>query len=313
MAHSPLVSVIIPTYNRARVVCHAIDSVLAQSYTATEIIVVDDGSTDNTLDELRSYGERIRLVRQGNSGPAIARNRGIAEATGEFVAFLDSDDLWVPEKLSRQIECLTLAGPSVSCCLCNCTVLFRDGGRTSTFAIADTLPVCSRGLWLNPAEVLLDRFVLFSQAALVRRSVLDSVGHFDETLRFGEDYDLPLRLALEGPWCILGDELVIYHDDGPGSWARRALQEEVRLRQDLLRMRLKAAATLEADGSDDLLCRLSAREVRRERRKLAAAELKRSDYWGAAYVGRVWERLERVRRGVYRRLPVYPRIRVQPL
>jgi glycosyltransferase involved in cell wall biosynthesis len=169
MKTHPLVSVVIPTYNRADVVCRAIDSVLKQTYGNTEIIVVDDGSTDRTHEALCRYGNRIRVKVQENSGPSIARNRGAAVARGDMVAFLDSDDYWLPTKLSRQLEAMEKAGESVPCCLCNCRVLYKDGSTTSTFTIADMVPDMSDGLWLNPAEVLFNRFVLFTQAAMIRR------------------------------------------------------------------------------------------------------------------------------------------------
>ena len=101
---NPLVSVVIPTYNRAWVIKEAVDSVLAQDYKDFELIIVDDGSTDNTSDVLASYGEDVRVLFQENRGVSAARNRGVAEASGHFVAFLDSDDLWLPKKLSIQVE-----------------------------------------------------------------------------------------------------------------------------------------------------------------------------------------------------------------
>ena len=118
--HSPtIVSAIIPTYNRAHLVTEAIDSVLAQTYPHIEVIVVDDGSTDDTMARLAPYGSRIRVIRQENAGPAAARNKGIAASSGGLVAFLDSDDLWLPAKIERQVRLLQKAGTSIPCCLCN--------------------------------------------------------------------------------------------------------------------------------------------------------------------------------------------------
>ena len=104
----PKVSVIIPTYNRSLSVREAIESVLAQTYRDFELIVVDDGSADNTPSVLGSFGERIRGIRQANAGVSAARNAGIRAAKGEWVAFLDSDDLWVPQKLERQMAGVAL-------------------------------------------------------------------------------------------------------------------------------------------------------------------------------------------------------------
>lgn len=104
ISNKPTVSVVIPTYNRAKYVTETIDSVLSQSYTDYEIIVVDDGSTDNTREALAPYMDRIRYIHQQNSGVSAARNRGIKAARGKWIAFLDSDDIWLPEKLAVQIK-----------------------------------------------------------------------------------------------------------------------------------------------------------------------------------------------------------------
>ena len=99
-----MVSVIIPTFNRGWILKDAIDSVLNQEFDDYELIIVDDGSADNTQEILNSYGEGIIILRQSNKGVSAARNRGITEATGQLIAFLDSDDLWLPQKLSRQVD-----------------------------------------------------------------------------------------------------------------------------------------------------------------------------------------------------------------
>jgi glycosyltransferase involved in cell wall biosynthesis len=305
---TPLVSVIIPTYNRARLLPDAMASVLSQTYPRIELIIVDDGSTDETPELLRQYGDRIRVVRQANAGPAIARNRGIAIATGEIIAFLDSDDQWLPTKLERQVASLQAAGPEVVCCLCNCSVRFANGKTGSTFAIADTMPDRPTGIWLNPVEILLNRFVMFNQAVAIRREVLERVGYFDESLRFGEDYELPFRLALQGPWTIIRDELVIYHEASPGSWAKAALREEVRLREDLVRIRERMAAALETRPAFAKLRRAAQRELHRERRELSIAQLGTRSILGASALASSLAVIERVRRAVYRRSTSYPRV-----
>lgn len=313
MRTHPLVSVIIPTYNRALTVGESIDSVLNQTYPNIEAILVDDGSTDETPAVLRSYGDRIRVVTQTNAGPAIARNRGIAVARGEIIALLDSDDQWMPDKIARQVSSLNEAGPEVTASLCNCTVLYPSGGRTSTFAIGDTMPKCSSGIWKNPAEVLLNRFVMFNQAVAIRREVLERVGYFDETLRFGEDYDLPFRLALEGPWTILRDELVVYHAASDGSWAAKAMREEIRMREDLVRIRESMAASVASRPPFAHLRRLASRELRRERRELKIARFTKKEAPGAAILGKSLQAVERVRRALFRRGPFYPRLVVEEL
>src|SRR5215469_16427814 len=103
---SPLVSIVIPTYNASHFIAAAVESCLAQDYTPVEVLVVDDGSTDDTVSVLEPYRASIRYFWQPNDGPARARNRGIAEARGQLIAFLDADDIWLPNKLSQQVQCL---------------------------------------------------------------------------------------------------------------------------------------------------------------------------------------------------------------
>jgi len=102
----PEVSIVIPAHNAARYVGQAIESVLGQTFGDNEVILVDDGSTDDTASVIEGFGSEIRQIRQANSGVSVARNRGIAESTGRYVAFLDADDTWMPEKLARQLDAL---------------------------------------------------------------------------------------------------------------------------------------------------------------------------------------------------------------
>src|SRR5690242_17488768 len=124
---APLVSIVIPTYNRAAVIRRTIENIFDQTYSNIEVIVVDDGSTDDTQTTLRQFSDRIRVIRQANAGPAVARNRGIEIAQGEIIAFQDSDDLWKPTKLERQVTLLTKYNKSVPCCLCNAVIGMVDG------------------------------------------------------------------------------------------------------------------------------------------------------------------------------------------
>src|SRR4051812_8939960 len=166
MSADPLVSVVIPTYNRAGIIGRTIDNIFEQTYRRFELIVVDDGSTDDTPATLAKYGSRIRAIRQNNAGPAIARNRGAAAAVGEIIAFQDSDDLWNPKKLERQVRSLQ-RHTSALCCLCNVQMPTSERGPSTSFDHSLIQPPEEEGLWLNPLDVLSTRFVLFNQAAAI--------------------------------------------------------------------------------------------------------------------------------------------------
>src|SRR5271156_951931 len=188
----PLVTAIIATYNRGYIVCEAIESILQQTYGKVELIVVDDGSTDNTQDKLREYGERIRVIYQRNSGPAAAWNSGIQSSRGEIIAFLGSDDIWFPTFVERQVSVLQRCDQSVPCCLANAVLSFRNGKHTTAFDNAPVDPAHEEGIWSNVSDVLTTRFILFGQTVAIRRNALERV-RFDEGLRYLEDYDLALR------------------------------------------------------------------------------------------------------------------------
>jgi glycosyltransferase involved in cell wall biosynthesis len=219
-----LVSVIIPTYNRARTIERAVNSVFAQTWKEIEIIVVDDGSTDQTAEVLKAYGGKIRVIQQPNGGASAARNTGIKAATGEIISFLDSDDEWLPEKTERQAGLLQrTASFGVKCCVCNATMLFGTGTITS-FAAAGLHPKLREGIWTNPAEVLTTNFLFFNQVVAIRREALEQCGYFREDLRIMEDYDLALRLSTTGPWAYIAEPLVVWHEDAGSGLSRNVNQ-----------------------------------------------------------------------------------------
>lgn len=199
MPESP-VSVVIPTYNRSRSVINAINSVLVQTREAAEIIVVDDGSSDGTEAILRDYfGSGIRLVRQENKGVSAARNAGIKNAKHELIAFLDSDDLWTPEKLERQVPLMNSADVVLSAT--------NWSYESSAFLAFDELNLDSGTHRLDDPLLLLSRFEghrLWLPTWIARRSALLRVGGFDERMRVAEDSRLLFRLAFEGAFCLSG-------------------------------------------------------------------------------------------------------------
>lgn len=182
----PKVSIIIPTYNRAKLISRAIESVLAQTYKDYEIIIVDDGSTDNTQEVLAVYMDRIRYVRQSNKGISGARNRGIGEVQGEYVAFLDSDDTWVPEKLAVQVEVLD-RNKKVGIVYSRMQI-FDEEGKPCGFK-----PEEKTGK--NYLELLEIRGDITTSTVVTRKECFDKVGVFDPNLPPMEDFDMWLRIS----------------------------------------------------------------------------------------------------------------------
>lgn len=226
---APLVSVIIPAYNRAHSVARSIDSVLQQSYQPLEVIVVDDGSTDGTAESLAAYGDRILLIRQRNGGPSAARNTGVRHSKGDLIAFLDSDDTWEPAKLELQVRMMILGGDRVPCCVCNARNIVNGLAIETSFEIAKVACELGEGYWMNPAELISTRFLLFNQVVLIRRDAFERIGGFKEHMRLLEDHDLAFRLSLLGPWGFVSEPLVTKYDqeDGVGVQAQRSPRAHV--------------------------------------------------------------------------------------
>ncbi len=212
------VSVIIPTYNRAATVLGAVQSALDQTYPSIEVIVVDDGSTDDTAERLSTFLPRIKLLRQKNAGPSAARNNGARHASGEILAFLDSDDVWTSDKIARQVVLLEAYGNSMTCCVCNAQII--DGSvknKTSSFGIAGIECQYEEAVWHNPGEVLASRFLLFNQSAAIRRDPFVQVGGYNPRISLLEDHDLALKLAsLGGVWGMITTPMVIKSNETKG-------------------------------------------------------------------------------------------------
>jgi glycosyltransferase involved in cell wall biosynthesis len=304
---NPRVSIIIPTYNREHTVRAAVQSALEQTYRDTEIIVVDDGSNDGTEQVLRSFGSRIRVIQQANAGASAARNRGLAEARGDMVAFLDSDDTWFPSKLGWQLSLLDRLGPGVACCLCNIAFSQPVCGRSTSFALADLRPGMDEGVWCNPLQILPTRFVLFNQALVVRRQALLQVGSFNTQLRVLEDYDLSLRLAALGPWAFVAVPQVSYGPPQSNSLSRWGdanatlvpnLMGEILTR--FARGAVPAPGVQRAMRREAAWCAIAFQAARWSGRKSAVLPK----------AGKVLKGLVRVRNAVFRRSPWWPQMQV---
>jgi glycosyltransferase involved in cell wall biosynthesis len=304
----PVVSAIIPTYNRSHIICEAVDSALAQTYPHIEVIVVDDGSKDDTLVRLRQYGDRIRVVSQANAGPAAARNRGIAVSHGELIAFLDSDDIWLPQKIERQVALLQRAGESVPCCLSNILMKWKSGDLAS-FDIALLKPSTEEGVWLNADEVLATRFVLFNQGIVIRREVLEKIGGFDESIRYLEDYELPLRLSLEGPWAFIETPLVVWRESLTNSVYKNSQREELCTSECLVEVFETHLARVVKARRDAQLRSYVSRELRWARRHLWAIRMRQTGSWGS-FIAKSLCGIERYQSALFRRSPWYPKMKV---
>jgi glycosyltransferase involved in cell wall biosynthesis len=227
---NPQVSVIIPTYNRGWTIREAVDSVLIQDYKDFELIVVDDGSTDNTPEVLGAYCGVIKVFRQENKGVSAARNRGIAEASGRFIAFLDSDDLWFPQKLSRQVEFFNTTPDALIC-------------QTEEIWIRNGVRVNPKKRHKKPSGMIFEPSLALClvspSAVMIRRSLLEVVGNFDETLPACEDYDLWLRISCRFP---------VYRIDTPLIIKRGGHEDQLSASFGLDRFRIKAIKRIIKSG-----------------------------------------------------------------
>ncbi|MEZ5818106.1 MAG: glycosyltransferase family 2 protein [Hyphomicrobiaceae bacterium] len=252
------ISVIIPVFNRAHCIGDAVTSVLAQTSPAHEIIVVDDGSTDDTPSVLASFAGRIVVIQQPNAGVSAARNTGIRRATGDYIAFLDSDDVWLPHRLETAIRDLgeTDAGVHVAD-----LVLVGPGYEERLLALrqlafpADRAERVERPLPLVLSGLSLD-------AIVCRRDWIDAERGFDSSLRMYEDLDLLARLALAGPWLFTSDVVCRARrlEEPPGfSLTAAAIRNRLRTREGLARIlgRLADRSDLSPDERDRVAKALS--------------------------------------------------------
>lgn len=205
----PTVSVVVPTFNRAGLVVNALESVYAQTYRDYEVIVVDDGSTDDTRHKLQPYMDRIRYIYQDNQGASAARNAGIKVARGEWISTLDSDDMWLPTKLERQFEALTELGGDFGACFTDCQFAGDPSLHKTAFELGGLDRAQLFGILDNAMHYVLARYpVIWIQSLLVQKSLVEELGRFDESIVITQDTDLIFQLALKTKFCFVAEPLV---------------------------------------------------------------------------------------------------------
>lgn len=231
----PKVSVIVPAYNGQSTILETINSVLQQSFTDFELIVINDGSTDGTLELLSNIKDaRLKVYSYKNGGLPAARNRGIVRATGEFLSFIDADDLWTPDKLELQLQALQQnpqAGVAYSWTICmgNNGNLFHPG--VSESFQGNVYP-----------DLLVGNFIGSGSNVLLRREAIESVGYFDESLKSCEDWDYWLRLAPKWEFAVVPKPQIIYRLSSGAMSSKLDVMEKY---QTLVLERAFASAPLE--------------------------------------------------------------------
>lgn len=271
------VSVIIPTYNAPEYLVRAVDSVLNQTYQDYEIIIVDDGSDQRTKEMLSPYMEQfpsICYIYQDNKGPAAARNRGIAASSGEYIAFLDHDDIWLPNKLEVQMK-LFRDQPNVGLVYCRFKYLYEDSGIIE----ADRRECCS-GKVLE--RFLRENYIPTTSLVIVRSECFSKCGGLDESLRIVDDYEFYIRIARHYEVAYSDEYLVLWrrHADSMSSAAMEMTENAIRMRRKLLL-------------SDSLTYR----------QKRIVRDALKSDYWELGYRLLAAENLKEARKSFLKVLP----------
>ncbi len=220
-APGPLVSVILPTYNRAWSLGSAIDSVLAQDYPCLELIVIDDGSTDGTADLLKTYEDRLTVIRQANKGVSAARNAGIRRSSGEYIALIDSDDTWDSHKISCQVAFFESHPEALIC-------------QTGEVWIRNHRRVNPKKKHRKPSGMIFEPSLwlclVSPSAVMIKKELLDQKGLFDETLMVCEDYDLWLRISHDTPVYLIDEPYTIKYGGHPDQLSASHSQDKFRIR-----------------------------------------------------------------------------------
>ena len=237
MHNHPLVSAVIPTYNRTFQTVAAVESVLAQTYPNVEVIVVDDGSNDGSSEFVEDFvhrksasGHRVFFFRQPNQGASAARNTGVANAQGEFIGFLDSDDVWLPEKLEWQLKALEQFNDKCEACITDAHLVDTAGMDRSSFESQGRRYRETLGIEQDVTKQLAESFCFWVSSLLVRAQTIRRIGAFNQKISFVEDRDIFFRLSLVTSVAYV-NKLLIRTDrtpSPPGSncrpWDKKELQ-----------------------------------------------------------------------------------------
>lgn len=206
------VSVIIPTYNRADLVANAIESVLCQTYRDFEIIVADDGSTDTTRVRIEPYMDKITYFYQENEGKSVATNRAMERACGKWIAILDSDDVWLPDKLKLQFEALQNVGECCGLCFTDGLFVNNPNMQGGLFELSGKKYQNEYGCIENPTSYILALphgiHGIYIQTTLIEKKLLEAVGGFDPKLRLGEDTDMLFKISMQTNFVYVNRSLI---------------------------------------------------------------------------------------------------------
>ncbi|MHC5199098.1 MAG: glycosyltransferase family 2 protein [Planctomycetota bacterium] len=236
-----MISAVIPAYNAAKYIARSIDSVLAQTHPVDEIVIVDDGSTDNTAAIIKDYGDKVRYIHQPNAGVSAARNTGIEAATGNWIAFLDADDEWLPEKIKRQVENLNKY-PNLAWTIGNYYECLCDENHR-----AEQYPRRKIRKLLNDRDYFESYFIAWryslwgcSDVQMIRRDVLIESGLFPVGQKIAEDIDTWLRVAYLHPEVgFIAEPLAVYHFDN--SQSGQQMHRRERFQVDFIERHFKLA------------------------------------------------------------------------
>ena len=245
---NPKISVILTAYNRFELTKRAVESVLAQSLPVSEIVLIDDGSFDGTSELLPSYiaenptwRERVRYFHQENQGPGAARNNGIAKATGEWLAFIDNDDLWLPQKLEWQFRALDEFKDQCGACITDAWFMNNSYMKMTLFQLAGKQHSETIGIIPEPLDYMLETnsivgvHPVWLQNLVARTELAREVGGFDPKLRFGDDDDFVFRLGCKTKFCFVNLPMVLIDRTPP---ADRHVGENKRWDDDDFRLQM---------------------------------------------------------------------------